>query len=246
MKKIRVAGVLTMALFLIGCGAQGDTPMEGDRVKQETSTDPWRPLARYIGDRISEFDAIPEDRKRELTSMADFVTASLDTGTTARLTFICTHNSRRSHLGQVWAQVAAHHFGLDSLVQTYSGGTEVTAFNGRAVGTLRRAGLDIHPAVIDDNPHYAVHYAEGEAPMICFSKRYDDAGQNPVGGFAAVMTCDNADRACPVVYGSSARFSIPYEDPKVSDGTAEEKDTYDARCAQIAREMLFVMSLASS
>ena len=163
----------------------------------------------------------------------------------ARLNFICTHNSRRSHFGQVWAQVGAHHFGIDSLVQTYSGGTEATAFNERAVGALRRAGLDIHPAAISDNPRYAVHYAADRTPMVCFSKKYDDASANPTSGFAAVMTCAQADRGCPVVYGSAARFSTPYEDPKASDGSPEERDTYDERCAQIAREMLYVMSRAA-
>ena len=179
-----------------------------------------------------------------MNAIGEFVRTARDTGL-AKLTFICTHNSRRSHFGQVWAQVAAHHQGIDSLVTTYSGGTESTAFNDRAVAALRRAGLDIHPAQIGENTKYAVHYAEGLEPLLCFSKKYDDASVNPTGGFAAVMTCSEADKGCPVVYGSAARFAIPYVDPKVSDGTPEERDTYDARCAQIAREMLYAMAAAA-
>ena len=230
---------VTLALMLIGCGTQG-----ADSMKNSTNPNPWAPLARYIEDRTAEFDAIPADRKAELEALAAFVRSARDTGV-ARLNFICTHNSRRSHFGQVWAQVGAHHFGIDSLVQTYSGGTEATAFNERAVGALRRAGLDVHPAAISDNPRYAVHYAADRAPMVCFSKKYDDASANPTSGFAAVMTCAQADRGCPVVYGSAARFSTPYEDPKASDGSLEERETYDERCAQIAREMLYVMSRAA-
>ena len=230
---------VTLALMLIGCGTQG-----ADSMKNSTNPNPWAPLARYIEDRTAEFDAIPADRKAELEALAAFVRSARDTGV-ARLNFICTHNSRRSHFGQVWAQVGAHHFGIDSLVQTYSGGTEATAFNERAVGALRRAGLDVHPAAISDNPRYAVLYAADRAPMVCFSKKYDDASANPTSGFAAVMTCAQADRGCPVVYGSAARFSTPYEDPKASDGSLEERDTYDERCAQIAREMLYVMSRAA-
>lgn len=206
-----------------------------------TSSDPWIHLTRYIGQRTDEFGTISDERRLELEALADFVTAARDTGV-ARLNFICTHNSRRSHFGQVWAQVAAHHFGVDSLVETYSGGTEATAFNERAVGALRRAGMNIHPAAISDNPKYAVHYSGDRPPLICFSKTYGDAGTNPTSGFAAVMTCAEADRGCPVVYGSAARFSTPYVDPKESDGTPGELDAYDERCAQVAREMLYVMS----
>jgi hypothetical protein len=60
------------------------------------------------------------------------------------------------------------------------------------------------------------------------------------------MTCSSADRGCPVVYGSAARFSTPYVDPKVSDGTAEEDSTYDARLRQIGTEMLYVMGQVAS
>lgn len=239
MNPLRIVAAMLVVLTLAACGTPSDPMNENETM------DHWAPLARYIDDRKSEFGSIPAERKAELESLAAFVATARDTGV-ARLTFICTHNSRRSHFGQIWAQVAAHHFGVDSLVETYSGGTEATAFNGRAVGALRRAGLDIHPAAISDNPKYAVHYAEGIPPMICFSKEYGDGTVNPVSGFAAVMTCSEADRGCPLVYGSAARFSTPYVDPKESDGTPAERETYDERCAQIAREMLYVMSSAGS
>ena len=233
------------ALPLLLLTACGPTSESAPTTMEETApTDPWAPLARYLSEREAEFDQIPAERQVELDAIGEFVRTARDTGA-AQLTFICTHNSRRSHFGQVWAQVAAHHLGIDSLVTTYSGGTEATAFNDRAVAALRRAGLDIHPAEIGENTKYAVHYAEDRDPLLCFSKKYDDATVNPTGGFAAVMTCSEADKGCPVVYGSAARFAIPYVDPKVSDGTPEERDTYDARCAQIAREMLYAMAVAA-
>ncbi len=239
---MRMAAIAVLISTLVGCEVTPDQSSAANN-KEMSNQDVWAPLARYIGDREAEFKDIPLERATELEALAEFVKSAQDTGV-AKLNFICTHNSRRSHFGQVWAQVAAHHFGLDSLVQTYSGGTESTAFNERAVGALRRAGLDIHPAAISDNPKYAVHYAADRDPMICFSKKYSDGDANPTSGFAAVMTCAQADKGCPVVFGSSMRFSTPYVDPKVSDGTPEEKDTYDERCAQIAREMLYVMSKA--
>lgn len=228
-------------LLLAGCTDSSSDTMTSRPSQQN---DPWAPLARYIDAREAEFEAIPADRREELTALGEFVKVARDTGR-AELIFICTHNSRRSHFGQVWAQVAAHHHGMDSLVSTYSGGTEATAMNERAVGALRRAGLDIHPAQLSENPKYAVYYAADRDPMVCFSKKYADAEANPTAGFAAVMTCSQADRGCPIVYGSAARFSTPYVDPKVSDGTPQEVETYDARCAEIARDMLYVMSVAA-
>lgn len=232
--------VLLTLLLIVGCGSV-DPEMESDSMKSATTSDPWAPLSRYIESRLGEFDAIPGQRKVELDALADFVSAARDTGV-ARLNFICTHNSRRSHFGQVWAQVAAYHFGVDSLVETYSGGTEATAFNERAVGALRRTGLDLHAVEISDNPKYAVHYAADRKPLVCFSKQYSDPEVNPLMGFAAVMTCSDADRSCPLVHGAAARFSTPYEDPKSADGSEGERAAYDARCAQIACEMLYMMS----
>ena len=158
------------------------------------------------------------------------------------LTFICTHNSRRSHLAQVWAQVGAEVSGLQG-VRTFSGGTEATACNPRTVAAMRRAGFQV--AVQDTvhgatNPTYDVSMGKDVPGMACFSKTYTDEA-NPQQGFGAVMTCSSADRGCPLVHGAAARFATPYVDPKVSDGTDEEAATYDARCRQIGTEMLYLM-----
>jgi arsenate reductase (thioredoxin) len=56
------------------------------------------------------------------------------------------------------------------------------------------------------------------------------------------MTCDEADQDCPFVKGAALRISLPYEDPKVADGTPEEAARYDARSRQIATEMLYLFS----
>jgi len=233
---------LAFAFLLSGCGSD-DNSMNQQDAQSQMPSDPWAPLARYIENRVSEFDAIGPTRKEELDALAGFIAETADTGR-VYLNFICTHNSRRSQFGQVWATVAAHHFGMDSLIEAYSGGTEVTAFNERAVGALRRSGLDIHPSAISDNPKYAVHYHEGRDPLICYSKKYDDVPALDGVGFGAIMTCSDADRGCPIVYGSTVRFALPYVDPKVADGEENEREVYDERCADIAREMLYVMSVA--
>ena len=188
-------------------------------------------------------EAIPEERKVELQALAQWVTAQLAQSDSADLVFICTHNSRRSHLAQVWAQVGADLRGLDG-VRTFSGGTESTACNPRTVAAMQRAGFEVSVHDQDhgeENPTYAVLPGPSSTPQLCFSKTYGDDA-NPAEGFAAVMTCSDADKGCPIVYGAAARFATPYVDPKVSDGTGQEAATYDARCAQIGGEMLWMMA----
>ena len=181
-------------------------------------------------------------RKAELNALAAWTARGLAEKGQADLIFICTHNSRRSHLSQVWAQTAADMFALEG-IKTYSGGTEATACNPRTVEAMKRAGF--HVTTQDTlqgatNPTYAVEAGPGLAGMPCFSKTYSHEA-NPQLGFAAVMTCSSADRGCPVVYGADARFAVPYVDPKVSDDTEEEVATYDARLRQIGTEMLYLM-----
>jgi len=196
-------------------------------------------LTRYIDRALLHLNGIPEERKRSLEKVAAFVSSKRNAGEAAELTFICTHNSRRSHMGQLWAAAAAAHFGLEG-VHTYSGGTEATAFNPRAVAALHEAGFVIESPG-GDNPHYLVTYDEDGPVMECFSKRYDDPF-NPAEGFAAIMTCSEADEACPVVLGAALRAPIRYEDPKIADGTPEEAVEYQERCLQIATEMLYLFS----
>lgn len=177
---------------------------------------------------------ITSERKCILDDIIEYLKSTDD----PKLNFICTHNSRRSHLSQIWAQTMAHHYGVN--VETFSGGTEATAFHSNAVAAIERAGFDIKKGE-GDNPHYEVKFSEKRAPMICYSKTFDDA-VNPDTGFAAIMTCSEADAECPIVFGADARIKLFYEDPKVSDGTGNEEEVYDQRSMQIANEMHFIFS----
>jgi len=209
---------------------------------EAASTTSYPDLQRYLKNAASRFDEIPTDRKADLAKVADYIREQLSNTRYAKLTFICTHNSRRSHLSQIWAQVAADYFGLRG-VETYSGGTEATAFNPRAVAAMQRCGLKI---VAEDphtaNPLYSVFTSDSATPQVCFSKVYD-APPNPTKGYCAVMTCSQADEACPLVMGCDLRVPIRYEDPKVADDTEYEAQRYDERCAQICGEMLYMMAL---
>lgn len=181
---------------------------------------------------------ISAERRALLDPLAEYISRKRAAGEVVRLIFICTHNSRRSHFGQVWAQVAAHHFGVGP-VECYSGGTETTACNPRTVAALERAGIQAKQITAGENPVLLLQYADGMNPLAAFSKVYDQA-PNPTRGFAAVMTCSQAEENCPYVPGAEKRFSITYDDPKIADGTPEEEAVYDARCRQVAAEMAYV------
>jgi len=189
---------------------------------------------------IRQFDTftISDERKAALDRVAQWIAERREHNLSINLNFICTHNSRRSHLGQIWAQVMAAHYGVIG-VTTYSGGTEATAVYPMIIETINSQGLVATPISSTPNPVYAIRYDQNSAPIVAFSKKYDDEF-NPVADFAAVMTCSSADLGCPVIIGADLRIPITYQDPKVSDGTDHQPATYLERSVQIGTEMKYV------
>ena len=183
-------------------------------------------------------ERISDERKIILQPLIEFISSKISKNEEVRLNFICTHNSRRSHLSQIWAQTMAYYYQIEN-VFCYSGGTEATAMFPKISETLTNQGFEILKLSETENPVYAVKFAQNEHAVICFSKKYND-DFNPKSAFAAILTCDSADENCPIVYGAETRISIKYEDPKKSDGTPEMNETYFNRSLEIATEMKFV------
>jgi len=198
-------------------------------------------LAATTAQLAAEFALIPAERKPILQELADFVRARQQAHEKVLLNFICTHNSRRSHVAQIWAQTAAYYYGVPD-VFCFSGGTEVSAFSPRAVRAMQNAGFDIRLHEPGDNPVYTVRFSLRTPALDSFSKTYDDA-VNPKADFAAIMTCAHADENCPLVRGAAVRIALNYDDPKAFDGTPEEVTGYQTRVHQIGREMLYAFSL---
>ena len=181
---------------------------------------------------------ISDERKEVLKPLIDYVKVKLKNQKEVKLNFICTHNSRRSQFSQIWAQTAADYYGIPA--NCYSGGVEVTAFNERAVESIKRSGFRVKKEG-EENPVYSVYHSEGAQPIIAFSKVFSDPA-NDSDQFAAVMTCSHADENCPFIPGTEQRIAVRYEDPKAYDGTPEEAMKYDERSLQIASEMFYVFS----
>lgn len=183
---------------------------------------------------------ISVERKETLQQLIDFIQEKVNNNASIRLNFICTHNSRRSHLCQIWAQVMAGHFGIKNVV-TYSGGTEATAMFPKIGETLIKQGFVINQLSEGKNPIYAISYSDNEQPIIAFSKKLDHSF-NPKSNFAAVMTCDSANEACPIVKGAEIRIPITFEDPKKFDNSPLQNEKYLERSIQIASELSYVFS----
>jgi arsenate reductase len=184
--------------------------------------------------------SVSNDRTAILLPLVEYIQSKVNTNEAIRLNFICTHNSRRSHLAQIWAQTMAFHFRINN-VFCYSGGTEATAMFPKVAVTLLHQGFQIEKVSQEQNSVYAVKFDVNQHPIIGFSKTYFDAF-NPKSNFAAIMTCSNADEGCPIVFGAEARFSIKYDDPKAFDGTEQMNEKYTERSLQIASELYFVFS----
>ena len=182
--------------------------------------------------------SISDERKSLLQALIDYINSKREKGQPIRLNFICTHNSRRSQLAQIWAQTAADYFEIPALC--YSGGVEVTACNERTIRSLERSGFIISKHG-HSNPIYFILQDKDTRPIIVFSKLYDDV-INPHGNFATIMTCSHADENCPFIPGAEARIPVRYEDPKEFDDTDLESTKYDERSQQIASEMFYVFS----
>lgn len=184
--------------------------------------------------------SVSNERKEVLQPLIDFIQSKVNSKDTIRLNFICTHNSRRSHLSQIWAQTMAFHFEVPN-VFCYSGGTEATAMFPKVAETLTNQGYEILKLSEHTNPVYAVKFDANEAAVIGFSKKYNDSF-NPEKGFAAIMTCSSADEGCPFIFGAEARIPVRYEDPKAFDGTEFMNAKYEERSLEIASELFYVFS----
>ena len=192
---------------------------------------------------VKEF-SIPKDRKEILQPLLAYVQSKVSKNEEIRINFICTHNSRRSHLSQIWAQTMASYFGVKN-VSCYSGGTETTALFPKVAETLQESGFQIQRISHAENPIYSIKFGENARPIIGFSKKLDD-DFNPKSKFAAVMTCDSANEACPLVVGAETRIPITFEDPKAFDNTPQQTVKYQERSLQIAAELYHVFSQLNS
>jgi len=181
---------------------------------------------------------LSNERKVLLKQIAEKIASELDVHKKVNLNFICTHNSRRSQLAQVWSAYATNYFELEN-IESFSGGTAVTAFYRNTVKTLQHVGFDFKLLNFShQNPKYQITYNNCKKPIEGFSKLYnDDSIKAP---FIAITTCGNADENCPFIAEALHRFHLPFNDPKAFDNTPEQAEQYLVANKQIAGEIHFI------
>ena len=200
------------------------------------------PVLDQLIDQLAEEEIrIHASRHPVLDSLAEAIRSEQKTREPVRLNFICTHNSRRSQMAQIWAHTAATAFQIPH-IETYSGGTEATAFHPNAVRAMRTLGFRISPSdqqTDKDNPRFEISVGTGLPTLICYSKRFVQAvpSDKP---FIAVMTCSDADQNCPLVPGAKSRIPLTFKDPKAFDGTEGEQKAYLNTAVEIGREVIRV------
>lgn len=182
---------------------------------------------------------LSEDRKKVLEPLVLYLQKKVDAHQPIRLHFICTHNSRRSHMSQVWGQTLAYYFKVANVVCS-SGGTQTTAIHPMVIEVFKDAGFKIKKISQERNAVHCIKFAKNELPVISFSKTITHE-INPESEFGAVMTCSEAD-ACPYVPGAEERFPVIYEDPKIFDADPLQKVKYRERSLQIAGELAYVFN----
>lgn len=187
----------------------------------------------------SKRNILDSNRKVLLHTIATTIADQYTKNGVVNLNFICTHNSRRSQLAQVWSFFASYYFSLN--IQAFSGGTEVTAFHRNTIKTLQEAGFSFK---VEDfshqNPKYLISFKGDTKTCLGFSKMFD----NPINEqpFIAITTCNNADSNCPFIPSASFKFHMPFIDPKASDTTNKTKETYLKTNQQIAAEIFYLFS----
>jgi arsenate reductase len=200
----------------------------------------FKQIEQHCSELVAKFDTISAERKVLLSNISKYIESKRAHDQHVNLVYVCTHNSRRSHFGQVWAAVAARFYQIPNVL-TYSGGTEATAFNSNAIKALISCGFDVTSETVEPNAHYTVRFGDTETTT-CFSKVYDDE-VNPQANFATIMTCSDAEENCPFIPGVELRIGTTYDDPTAFDGTPQQEEKYLERSNQIALECLYVFSL---
>jgi arsenate reductase len=201
-------------------------------------------INQYLTDKKSDFGNISQERIQVLQDLALFIGSRIKSGQSARLLFICTQNARRSILTQVLAKAAALYYDLP-MVETFSGGTQTTSIYPAVLKVLRETGLRINLKESGNNPVYTIKISKSIQSMGVFSKKYDHK-ENPKKDFVAVMICAEADKKCPFIPGTSLKISMPYQDPKITDGTPDELTEYRSLTNLVTLEMNQLFSLVKN
>ena len=198
----------------------------------------FKKVREYSATLENEFDQIPDNHRQSLEQIGDYLLQKLQSNKDAKVLLISRHNSRRSHMGQLWLMTAAEYYGIGN-VATFSGGIEPTELDSRVIRALKKCGFKISTTKRSENPTYLTSNGPGNSYMV-FAKQYN-GGQNPTSDFIAVVLSEVVNKKLETIPGADKKVPMLYEDLENFDGSPEEERKYDEGCRQIARAMFYVM-----
>jgi arsenate reductase len=105
---------------------------------------------------IKDFEAILEDRKALLDELAIYIKGKLISRKEVNLIFICTHNSRRSHMAQIWARRLLQFTTTSRTSRLFPEAHKKLHLTSMAVNALKKAGFKIKALSEKSNPKYRV------------------------------------------------------------------------------------------
>lgn len=188
---------------------------------------------------VLNFNSISSARKLQLDELACHLKLALSSSNKLNLLFVCTHNSRRSHMGQLWGRLAANYYKVEN-ANSFSAGTEVTELNSNVIDMLQNNGFMVSTIQNVLNSAYVIEFGVNQS-LTCFSKLIDHEA-NPRRDFFALMMCTEAEANCPFVAGAIHRFGLPFDDPKAYDNTLKVSDAYLSTFEEIGVQILYLFN----
>jgi hypothetical protein len=230
--KIKILPILFGFLIAYSCVNRDPGPFNPD-------------LMSYCSSLPDEFINVPDSTEEKLKEAGTYIINRLNNGQVTSISFVCEHNSRKSHLGQIWTLMATQYYQLDN-VKCYSGGTTPTYVNLRIIKALENTGFKIsEKGIAGKGPLYYLDYGKSSRGFEIFSKRYDHP-MNPDTNYLAISLCYNPEECCPISFGADKQLTIPYEDLQTYDNTSLESAKYDEQCRSVARDMFYMMDFVKT
>jgi len=181
---------------------------------------------------------ISTSRLKALDLLIREVRINLNKSISVQLNFICIHNSRRSQFSQIWSETLAYYYDYKN-ISSFSGGTEITEVYDGVITSLSKTGFNILKNNKKPNPTYSIDFGESKKKVAVYSKLFN-CDLNPKSDFIAIMNCSSADKNCPFVAGASKNISMPFDDPKLYDGSDKEMFYYNKTNIEIATSIKYL------
>ena len=181
------------------------------------------PVFNKFFSRIDSFNP-NQKRKKRLDNIASVINENLNK--TRSIVFLCTHNSRRSQICEVWGKVFAEIY--RKKININSAGAFKTVVHSQVYESIVKCGLvvDNKKEIFFDKKKFKLN-----------SKTIDSLTMK---NFIAVMTCSNAEKSCPNDPRSIRNIKMFFNDPRIYDETDKMSREYLNTTIYIAEELNYI------